>query len=266
MSTRLTALTRTGVKLSLDLPAKGNVYTGTMSSLPITVATDLVRIDLAVEGMTCSACSNQIQRQLTKLDGIADARVNFANGRATVLHDGTVDSEQLKTTIEGLGYTVPTVPDSEGAGRRRLADLQRRLVVAYDLIVWKLCDWIGLIDESSSSFYFEEDGINGLVYAIFSGVIFAPIAEEIFFRGFLFQSLERRSSFWPATLISTFLFAMIHFYDFQGSLSVASFGIVACVLYRATGSLWTPIIYHAITNGIITASSWPLYNGLYSKW
>ena len=140
------------------------------------------------------------------------------------------------------------------------------LVAAYDLIIWKLCDWTGLVDESNSSLYLEEDGINGLVYAIFSGVIFAPIAEEILFRGFLFQSLERRSSFWPATLISTLLFAMIHFYGFQGSLSVASFGIVACVLHRATDSLWTPIIYHAITNGIITASSWPLYNGLYSKW
>ncbi|MFC7338927.1 CPBP family intramembrane glutamic endopeptidase [Haloferula chungangensis] len=137
------------------------------------------------------------------------------------------------------------------------------IVITYDLIIWKLCEWANLTD-TTSHIYFEEDGMSGLVYSIISAVIFAPIAEELVFRGFLFQSLERRSGFWPAALLSTFLFAMIHFYGFQGSLSVASFGIVACVLYRATGSLWTPIIYHALTNGIITAASWPLYNGLYS--
>lgn len=138
------------------------------------------------------------------------------------------------------------------------------ILVIYDLIIWKLCDWANLTD-TSAGIYFEEDGINGLVYAITSAVIFAPIAEEVVFRGFLFQSLERRTGFWAATLVSTFVFVMIHFYGFQGSLSVASFGIIACVLYRATGSLWTPIIYHSVTNGIITASTWPLYNGLYSK-
>ncbi len=93
-------------------------------------ATDLVRIDLAVEGMTCSACSNQIQRQLSKLDGIADARVNFANGRATILHDGSVERDTLTSTIESLGYAVPDTPDNEGAEQRRQDDLWRRLVIA----------------------------------------------------------------------------------------------------------------------------------------
>jgi len=84
-------------------------------------AVDLVRIDLAVEGMTCSACSNQIQRQLSKLDGITDARVNFANGRATVIHDGTIETDLLRTTIESLGYAVPETPDHDAAEDRREA-------------------------------------------------------------------------------------------------------------------------------------------------
>ncbi|MEZ5343604.1 MAG: cation transporter, partial [Acidimicrobiales bacterium] len=101
-----------------------------MAFTPTPAATDLVRIDLAVEGMTCSACSNQIQRQLGKIDGIAEARVNFANGRATILHDGSVPSGLLTSTIEGLGYTVPVVPDNEAASLRRVTELRRRLVVA----------------------------------------------------------------------------------------------------------------------------------------
>ncbi len=98
--------------------------------MPTRDATDLVRIDLAVEGMTCSACSNQIQRQLSKLDGIADARVNFANGRATILHDGSIERDTLTSTIESLGYAVPATPDNEGAEQRRQDDLWRRLMIA----------------------------------------------------------------------------------------------------------------------------------------
>nr|MCH9805831.1 heavy-metal-associated domain-containing protein [bacterium] len=31
---------------------------------------DQVRSDIAVDGMTCAACSNRIQRKLTRLDGV----------------------------------------------------------------------------------------------------------------------------------------------------------------------------------------------------
>ncbi|MEE9415199.1 MAG: heavy metal translocating P-type ATPase, partial [Acidimicrobiales bacterium] len=93
-------------------------------------AVDLIRTDIAIEGMTCSACSNQIQRQLSKLDGISDATVNFANGRATVMHKAGLNDELLKETIEGLGYSVPETPDHDDAEQRRQDDLWRRFVVA----------------------------------------------------------------------------------------------------------------------------------------
>lgn len=91
---------------------------------------DLIRTDIAIEGMTCSACSNQIQRQLSKLDGISDATVNFANGQATVLHDPGVGDALLQETIESLGYTVPDVADHDEAERRRQSDLWRRFIAA----------------------------------------------------------------------------------------------------------------------------------------
>ena len=78
-----------------------------------------VRSDIAVEGMTCAACSNRIQRTLTKLDGVESAQVNFANGRATVLHDPAVDDAQLRAAIERLGYQAPETSDHDGAERRR---------------------------------------------------------------------------------------------------------------------------------------------------
>ena len=88
------------------------------------------RSDIAVEGMTCAACANRIQRTLTKLDGVSDARVNFANGRATVMHDATVEDEQLRAAIERLGYEAPVTADHDEAEQRREADLRRRWIVA----------------------------------------------------------------------------------------------------------------------------------------
>ena len=58
-----------------------------------------VRTDLSVGGMTCAACANRIQRRLGKLDAVADAQVNFANGRAVVRHDGSIDDAVLAAEV-----------------------------------------------------------------------------------------------------------------------------------------------------------------------
>jgi P-type Cu+ transporter len=90
----------------------------------------IARSDIAVEGMTCAACANRIQRTLTKLDGVEQAQVNFANGRATVMHDQTVGDATLRAAIERLGYQAPATSDHDEAEQRREADLRRRWVVA----------------------------------------------------------------------------------------------------------------------------------------
>ena len=66
------------------------------------------RSHLSVNGMTCAACANRIQRGLSKLGGVEDARVNFASRRATVFHDDTVSDDEFRTTIKQLGYFVVT--------------------------------------------------------------------------------------------------------------------------------------------------------------
>src|SRR6187402_476301 len=94
------------------------------------MATEILRSDIAVEGMTCASCAARIQRSLAELDGVDDAVVNFANGRAVVIHDGRSDDGRFRDTIEQLGYHAPHEPDHDGAERRREQDLWRRLVVA----------------------------------------------------------------------------------------------------------------------------------------
>jgi len=97
-------------------------------------AAPLVRSDLAVDGMTCAACANRIQRKLVRMDDVADAQVNFATGKATITHEVGVDDATFTSIIEGLGYSV-LPPDSDDVEDRREADLRRRLIVAAVLTI-----------------------------------------------------------------------------------------------------------------------------------
>lgn len=108
---------------ALDLPVHWKVYDERMNKSD-------VRSDLPIEGMTCAACANRIQRKLSKLNGVSEAQVNFASGRATVIHTGDVDDAEFRSTIESLGYVAPIEADHDAAERRHEAELKRRWTVA----------------------------------------------------------------------------------------------------------------------------------------
>ena len=90
-----------------------------------------VRTDIRVDGMTCGACASRVESALGAAEAVLDARVNFASGRATVLHDGSTDDAVLRLAIERAGYSAPERPEShDEAELRRVATLRRRLVGA----------------------------------------------------------------------------------------------------------------------------------------
>ncbi len=90
-----------------------------------------VRTDIRVDGMTCGACASRVESALGAAEGVLDARVNFASGRATVLHDASTGDAVLRRAIEQAGYSAPERPEThEEAELRRVAALRRRLVGA----------------------------------------------------------------------------------------------------------------------------------------
>ncbi|MEX1162058.1 MAG: CPBP family intramembrane glutamic endopeptidase [Nitriliruptor sp.] len=48
------------------------------------------------------------------------------------------------------------------------------------------------------------------VLVVLAAVVLAPIGEELFFRGILFQALRRRVGLWPAAVISSVPFGAVH--------------------------------------------------------
>ncbi|MBD7913432.1 heavy metal translocating P-type ATPase [Clostridium cibarium] len=60
-----------------------------------------------VEGMTCSACSNRVERVVKKLEGIENASVNFATEKLTLtMNNEVIDDEKIKEVVEKAGYKL----------------------------------------------------------------------------------------------------------------------------------------------------------------
>jgi P-type Cu+ transporter len=66
-------------------------------------------ISLPLTGMSCANCAANIERSLSKLEGIREARVNFANERADVDFDASqLKVQDLIERVRKSGYNVPT--------------------------------------------------------------------------------------------------------------------------------------------------------------
>lgn len=75
----------------------------------------------------------------------------------------------------------------------------------------------------------------------------APLAEEVFFRGYVFGAYSREKGLWPALLFSSLVFAVVHF-NLEAMLPLFVVGAALAVTYRATGSLVPAIIAHGVNN------------------
>ena len=85
-------------------------------------------------------------------------------------------------------------------------------------------------------------------------VVFAPVFEELAFRGLLFAILRRKFRFLPAALISASIFAVAHGYGLIGFISVLWSGVLWAWMYEKTGSLLPGILAHAINNLFVCLS------------
>jgi membrane protease YdiL (CAAX protease family) len=80
----------------------------------------------------------------------------------------------------------------------------------------------------------------------------APIAEEVFFRGYFYGALRNWRGPWPAALITGLAFGAIHAFgtDAVFLVPLAILGVMLCVVRERTGSLLPCIALHAINNGL----------------
>jgi membrane protease YdiL (CAAX protease family) len=87
------------------------------------------------------------------------------------------------------------------------------------------------------------------IYMVLVGVVLAPIAEEILFRGVVFPLLLRRLSPVAAVVLCAALFAALHAHV-PALVPLFVIATAFAVGYLYTGSLLTPIVMHAIFNAV----------------
>jgi membrane protease YdiL (CAAX protease family) len=92
-------------------------------------------------------------------------------------------------------------------------------------------------------------------------VIFAPVAEELFFRGIVFNAWLREAGRIWAYVGSAALFAAIHL-SLESLLPIFLLGLALAWVYGRTGNLLAPITMHATVNGISVAFALAVRSGL----
>jgi hypothetical protein len=103
------------------------------------------------------------------------------------------------------------------------------------------------------------DGTLGLIAAGTMVIVVAPFVEEFFFRGFFYRALRTRYPIALAAVVNGVVFGVIHF-NFEGvdGLAIlpplAFLGVVFCLVYEKTKSLWAPIGMHAFNNTVAFAA------------
>lgn len=77
-------------------------------------------VELAVDGMSCAACTGRVERALKALPGVVGAAANLATGRVAVEGlEGALDLDALLAAIAKAGYSAQALlPDDGGADER----------------------------------------------------------------------------------------------------------------------------------------------------
>jgi membrane protease YdiL (CAAX protease family) len=116
--------------------------------------------------------------------------------------------------------------------------------------------WISVLNIHDKEKIVDQLGANSSAVALVAvcllTCVLAPIAEEVFFRGFFFTALRNRFGPWPAALATGVVFGAVHFGSAPAGYLVplGFLGVVLCLVYWQTGSLYPCIGLHALNNAV----------------
>lgn len=87
----------------------------------------------------------------------------------------------------------------------------------------------------------------------------APVGEELFFRGFVFNALRHRVRLRHAVWVSAVLFALMHV-SLRSFVPILVIGAALAWLYTRTGSIWSSVVMHGTFN-LLSATAAILWGG-----
>ena len=102
-------------------------------------------------------------------------------------------------------------------------------------------------------------GISYFIMRILYGSLIAPIVEELVFRGLLMTALSKFKKHYIDVVISSTLFSLIHVLQYGWVLTdfivYAGAGLLFCMLFRYTRSVYWPMALHILWNTFLIIAS-----------
>lgn len=116
------------------------------------------------------------------------------------------------------------------------------IIIIHNLILMAL----GIDTQGEAILKFFEN-LESPVWFFLVGAVFAPIVEEIFFRGFLFQGFRQNYGWITAMILSSVIFAAAHL-DLVALIPTFILGCVLAYMYHRSNSVWPGVILHFLVN------------------
>jgi membrane protease YdiL (CAAX protease family) len=203
---------------------------------------------------------------------LVGAVIGIAGGNVNNLENNQPLTIGLTLALDGVLVTSPIVivtwitnqrPPLAAFGLREPDSWKNALVTLMVIYIgfWALTLIVALIlgnakDQDIVVDLKSQDSLPILGGFIVMTCIVAPLAEEFFFRGFMFGTL-RRQGLWIAAGVTGLAFGLVHVFGspiaFIVPLALLGFGL--CLLRERTGSLYPGIALHSINNAAAMSSS-----------
>jgi Cu+-exporting ATPase len=132
-------------------------------------------IIVPVTGMTCASCVRRVERALSKKEGVAEASVNFAAEKATVVYDpAATNPDELVGTIRDAGYGADVREASFGVAGMTCASCVGRVERALKKVPGVIEANVNLASERATVEYLAgeveprdlEEAVEGAGYAV----------------------------------------------------------------------------------------------------
>lgn len=117
----------------------------------------------------------------------------------------------------------------------------------YFLNDWMKGFWPALQGQELVESFRKSDDVAAKALLALSAAVFAPLMEEVVFRGFIYGFLKRYTDGIFAAICSSLLFGVVHMH--VGTMfPLVILALAFCAAYEFTGCLFVPMIMHAIFN------------------
>jgi uncharacterized protein len=101
----------------------------------------------------------------------------------------------------------------------------------------------------------------------FAGIIFVPLSEEVFFRGFLYSFFRKKFGIVTGLIIQSIIFTFLHpgfILSKEADMLYLAFilGLVSGIFFEYTNSIYPSVVYHGIINymlfilGVYPITAW----------